>query len=186
MQVMALHNNHQTYKSLLWVAMGSIVMFFAGLTSAFVVRKAEGNWTDIYWPDWFIYSTIVILLSSLLLIQVKRKIKQGEIQNHLIISSFCLGLIFAFFQILGWNELLIQGVSLVGFQSTPSSQYFFLLTFAHFAHLIGGIISLFVVMIKSLKGKYNIDNYIGIDLSIIYWHFLAILWLYLFIFIKYL
>jgi cytochrome c oxidase subunit 3 len=64
---------NRALKQLLWVGMGSIAMFFAGLTSAYIVRKAEGNWTEFILPEWFWYSTITIILSSGVLILAKQK-----------------------------------------------------------------------------------------------------------------
>ena len=75
---------NKALKQLLWVGMGSIAMFFAGLTSAYIVRKAEGNWVDFILPEWFVYSTIVIVISSLLLIFATRRIKKNkEIEDAL-------------------------------------------------------------------------------------------------------
>ena len=64
---------NKAVKQLLWAGLASIGMFFAGLTSAYIVRKAEGNWMEFVLPDWFLYSTITIVLSSLLLISAKQK-----------------------------------------------------------------------------------------------------------------
>ncbi len=62
---------NRSLKQLLWVGMGAIAMFFAGLTSAYIVRKAEGNWVEFILPEWFWYSTITIVLSSVVLILAK-------------------------------------------------------------------------------------------------------------------
>ena len=69
---------NRSLKQLLWVGIGAIVMFFAGLTSAYIVRKAEGNWTEFFLPDWFLFSTITIVISSIVLIIAKQKIKQNN------------------------------------------------------------------------------------------------------------
>ena len=89
-------------KQLLWVGIAAISMFFAGLTSAYIVRKAEGNWTEFVLPDWFWYSTITIVISSVVLILAKQKIKKDQSVFSLVLSVFLLGLLFAYFQLNGW------------------------------------------------------------------------------------
>ena len=77
-------------KQLLWVVIAAISMFFAGLTSAYIVRKAEGNWTEFVLPDWFWYSSITIVISSILLIINKQKIKNNQAIFSLVLSVFLL------------------------------------------------------------------------------------------------
>ena len=178
--------NNKAIKQLLWVGMGSIGMFFAGLTSAYIVRKAEGNWTLFVLPDWFLYSTITILLSSLLLIFAKKNLKRDVSPFKMILSVFVLGIIFTFFQINGWKELTNQGVFLTGEGSNVAGSFLYILTLSHLVHLLGGLVALFFTSINAIRGRYTIDNCLGLDLTSTYWHFLGILWLYLFFFLKYL
>ena len=77
----------KSLKQLLWIGIGSIVMFFAGLTSAYIVRKAEGNWLDFILPDWFLYSTITIVLSSVLLIVAKSHLKKEKPFNRFVFAT---------------------------------------------------------------------------------------------------
>ena len=103
---------NRAFKQLLWVGMGSIAMFFAGLTSAYIVRKAEGNWVEFILPEWFLYSTITIVLSSAMLILAQQNIKKDKSVFGLVLSVFGLGLVFAFFQLNGWEEIVSLGVYL--------------------------------------------------------------------------
>ncbi|MEE2953711.1 MAG: cytochrome c oxidase subunit 3 [Bacteroidota bacterium] len=176
---------NKTSKQLLWAGIMGIVMFFAGLTSAYIVRKAEGNWFLFELPSSFLYSTIIILFSSLLLIVGIRRIKSGEQSLIFIASAFVLGIVFAFFQWKGWEELIRQGIYFTGETSNPSGSFFYVLTLTHLAHLIGGLIALAVVTIKTTKSIYTSTNYLGVELASIYWHFLAILWVYLYLFLRY-
>ena len=173
-------------KQLLWVGMGSIAMFFAGLTSAYIVRKAEGNWTEFILPEWFWYSTITIILSSVVLILAKQKIKKDKSVFSLVLSVFLLGLLFTYFQLNGWEELINQGVYLTGEGSNVAGSFLYVLTLSHLVHLIGGLIALLVTAINAKRKKYSADNYLGLEITSIYWHFLSILWIYLFCFLKYL
>lgn len=174
-----------TYKQLLWIAMAGISMFFAGLTSAVIVRSSESGWDTIVMPEWFWYSTFVIILISVILIIAKRKVKKGISPTSYIFSSFLLGILFSYFQFLGWSQLIQEGKYFVGPGSNPASSFLYVITFAHLVHVVGGIVSLLVTTIKSAQTKYTKENYLGIELTSIYWHFLDVLWVYLFIFLLY-
>ena len=174
---------NRSLKQLLWIGIGSIVMFFAGLTSAYVVRKPEGNWVEFLLPDWFLYSTIIIVLSSMILILAKRRIHAHTVSSNLILGTFFLGIIFSYFQFRGWQELTNQGVFLTGKGSNVSGSFLYVITLAHLIHLIGGLIAILITAIKTRIGKYSIKECLGFDLTSIYWHFVGLLWIYLFIFL---
>ena len=333
-----------TSKQLIWIGMGSIAMFFAGLTSAYIVRKGEGNWVELILPEWFWYSTITIILSSFALVVANQKIKKGKSVFSLVLIAFILGLLFSFFQLNGWKEMINQGVYFTGnvpndntmtisyfddslgipihvdslnnndrsindrstydvciiysdvissgiilnkgvlpyynfmlkrsdtiygctdtlalnynrnvtvddgscyytcesgvtvFSTTHpyplnynlvwkdtnghafleanttifadsnfsipvclpgcynlsvtrtstynvSGSFLYVLTLSHFVHLIGGLIALMVTVINAIRKKYSADNYLGLEITSIYWHFLTILWIYLYCFLMYL
>ena len=130
---------NRALKQLLWVGIGSISMFFAGLTSAFIVRKAEGNWTEFLLPSWFWYSTITIVISSLLLIFALQKIKKDKSSFSLVISVLFLGLLFSFFQLNGWQSLTQKGVYLTGAGSNVAGSFLYILTLSHLVHLLGAV-----------------------------------------------
>ena len=88
-----LKNN--TSKQLLWIGMIGITMFFAGLTSAVIVRSADSGWESIIMPQWFWYSTFAIVLSSITLMIAKRQVKKGISPTFYIVSSLILGLLFS-------------------------------------------------------------------------------------------
>ena len=113
----------RSLKQLLWIGIGSIIMFFAGLTSAYVVRKPQGNWVEFLLPDWFLYSTIVIVISSIILVIAKIKINQKKVSFNLVLGTFILGIVFSFFQFKGWQELINQGVFLTGKGSNVSGSF---------------------------------------------------------------
>ena len=135
--------------------------------------------------DWFLYSTIVIVISSIILVIAKIKINQKKVSFNLVLGTFILGIVFSFFQFKGWQELINQGVFLTGKGSNVSGSFLYVITLAHLVHLIGGLIAILITAIKTSQGKYTDIDCLGFDLSAIYWHFVGLLWIYLFLFLKY-
>ena len=176
---------NRTLKQLLWIGIGAIIMFFAGLTSAYIVRRAEGNWVEFILPDWFLFSTITIIISSILLVFISKRIKRDESVFQLIFIVFVLGLLFAFFQINGWKELTNQGVFLTGEGSNVAGSFLYVITLSHLVHLVGGLVALFITAIKAKREMYNKDDYLGFELTATYWHFLGLLWIYIYVFLKF-
>ena len=176
---------NRSLKQLLWIGIGAVVMFFAGLTSAYIVRKAEGNWIDFSLPDWFLFSTIIIVFSSVLLVMARAKIKQNRQVFGFVFFVFILGLIFSYSQFRGWEELTSYGVFLTGEGSNVAGSFLYVITLSHLVHLIGGLFAMLITAINAKRGKYTQNDCLGFELTSIYWHFLGLLWLYLFFFLKY-
>ena len=177
---MAMTVENNAKKQLLWIGMGSILMFFGGLTSAYIVRKPEGNWLEFVLPEYFTFSTIIIIVSSIILFFVKGQLRKNNSAFQLVLSVLLLGLLFTFFQFKGWQQLIGQGVYLTGEGSNASGSFLYVLTLAHLVHLFGGLIALLYVTIQSKKKVFTIENSLAIDLTSVYWHFLALLWLFVF------
>ncbi len=173
-------------KQLLWVALVSISMFFASMLSAFIVEKADvGNWKVFILPDQFEISTAIILVSSFLLFFIKPLLKREKSIFGLVFIVLILGVLFSYFQIKGWQQLTNQGIYLTGVGSNISGSFLYVVTLTHLLHLLGGLIALFISTIKSKQNLYSIDNYLGLELTSIYWHFLTVLWIILFCFLKF-
>jgi len=177
----------KTAKPLLWIGLMSIVMFFAGLTSAVVVSKASSTWVQFEMPSTFTISTIVILLSSVTFQWGLFAVKKDKIAISKIAMSLTLVLaaVFVISQFFAWKELYSFGIVAAGSNSTPAGSYFYAITALHLLHVLGGIISLLVVIVKSFKEKYTSKNNLGIQVSITYWHFLGALWIYLYLFLRF-
>ena len=169
-------------KIFLWIAIGSMIMLFAGLTSAYMVRQAEGNWVHFELPKLFYLSTTLIILSSASMQWAAYSVKKDQRGNLLsgLIVTLGLGLAFSFSQFLGWSKLVDEKIFFVG---NPSGSFLYVLTGLHLAHLAGGLIYLLVIITKSIRGKYNSENNLPVQLCTTYWHFLDILWVYLFVFL---
>ncbi|MCE2847240.1 MAG: cytochrome c oxidase subunit 3 [Sphingobacteriales bacterium] len=169
---------------LLWLGIASIVMLFAGLTSGYIVRQAEGNWKHFELPVAFTVSTIVILVSSLsmhaALLSARKNDYQG-VRRYLLLT-LGLGFAFVFTQFLGWNSLVSQGVYFVD-KSTPSGSFFYVISGLHLAHLAFGLLGLIVTSMMAMRDRYHAGNVEGLKLCATYWHFLDGLWMYLFVFL---
>ena len=173
-----------TAKMLLWLAIGSMIMLFAGLTSAYLVRKAEGNWLEFDLPWIFWISTGLIMLCSVTINMAVRALKKNDQKNLLIFLWITTGLGTAFLitQYLAWSELYSKGISFTG---NPASSFLFVLTGLHVAHFFGGFIYLIVVLLRAIRKVYNAENTLAVRLCATYWHFLDVLWVYLFIFLMF-
>ncbi len=172
-------------KMMLLFSMLSIAMTFAGLTSAYIVSKARPDWLkDFELPFAFVISTVVIFLSSISISIAKKNVKKNDVSKTTLwlFVTFGLGIIFITSQFSGFNELIGLGYFFTGAQSTITTSFLYVLTVLHLAHLFAGLIVLIVVIINNYKNKYKIEK-LGFELAVTFWHFLGILWLYLFIFL---
>jgi cytochrome c oxidase subunit 3 len=175
----------KTAKPLLWIAMVSMSMLFAGLTSAYMVRQGKGQWLQFDLPQVFYFSTAIIMLSSVTMNWVLSSAKKNNYNGVRLASviTLLLGLAFIFCQIKAWGVLHDAKIFYTGKNSNPSGSFLYMLTFLHLMHLVAGIIALSVVWINSILKKYNSENLLGIKLCAIFWHFLDVLWIYLFLFL---
>jgi|UniRef100_UPI004047969F cytochrome c oxidase subunit III len=171
-------------KPMLWVSMISMTMFFAGLTSAYVVSQKREDWVTFDLPSSFYISTVLIILSSITLILTGYFIKKNNksLSNLFILATLGLGLGFIFYQYEGFNQLKSIGLFFTGPNSTVSTSFLIGITFMHVLHLLAGIIVLLVVIYNHFKSKYNATEMLGFELGAIFWHFVGVLWIYLFFF----
>ena len=184
------------HKFALWVAMGSISMMFAGLTSGYVVRQAEGNWRNYHLPSLFYVSTFVIAFSSLTFILGLKAFKARQIPKFrlFILTTLILGIAFGALQWAGFYQLyhqsqqvVISGLktneySPVKLNGNPSGSFLFVIAGLHLAHIAGGVIALLVVFLRSFRTRVKVYNATGLEIVGGYWHFVDLLWLYLFVF----
>jgi cytochrome c oxidase subunit 3 len=172
-------------KPMLWLGMISMVMIFAALTSAYVVRMEKGDWLQFQLPQMFYISTAVIILSSVTMNWAVASAKKNDFKNVKLASIITLGLGVAFivFQFKAWDVLVDQKIFFAGKYSNAAGSFLYALTGLHLAHLAGGIIALMVVSVKALGKRYNSENMLGLRLCAIFWHFLDALWIYLFLFL---
>ena len=171
-------------KPMLWISMISMVMFFAGLTSAYVISMKRDDWVSFDLPQAFYVSTFLIVASSITLFLSQRLLKQNKRQLSLIfvIITLFLGIGFIWQQYVGFNQLKSIGLFFTGPESTVSTSFIIGITFMHVIHLFVGVVVLLVVIYNHFKYKYKSDDMLGFELGAIFWHFVDILWIYLFFF----
>ena len=169
------------HKFTMWVAIGSMVMMFAGLTSAYVVKSGQATWQEIRIPQLFWYSTIAIVLSSLAIRLSLRAFKGREMQKYrlLIAVTFALGIVFIVLQYFGFQQMWASGIKLTG---SGAGQFIYVIAGFHALHVLGGIIALMIIFIKAFTGKVKTYTSLPIEIAGTYWHFVDILWLYLMVF----
>ncbi|MDB4589065.1 MAG: cytochrome c oxidase subunit 3 [Flavobacteriaceae bacterium] len=173
-------------KMMLWFGIISLVMSFAGLTSAFIVSSSREDWlANFTLPSAFTYSTLIIILSSVMLFLAKQTLKknQAAVTTSLLIGAFVLGIAFIYSQIQGFNQIIASGYNFTGPTSNITMSYIYVIAVVHILHVLAGIICLFVVIINLLNKKYSNENRLGFDLASNFWHFVDVLWVYLFFFL---
>lgn len=174
------------HKFILWIALGSIVMMFAGLTSAYIVRQAGANWLQFDFPPIFWASTIVILFSSLTMHLALKAFKAREMKRYrtLVTITAVAGVLFAAMQYTGFDFLYDHGVQVFGAGSNPSASFLGVIVGLHALHVLGGVVALIIIFFKAHSRRVKSYNSTAVEIAAIYWHFVDILWIYLFIFLK--
>jgi cytochrome c oxidase subunit 3 len=177
-------SQRKSAKPMLWISMISMTMMFAGLTSAYVVSRSRTDWVSFNLPNAFNISTTLIVLSSFTFLMAKRFIKKEnqQLTTLFLIATLLLGLGFVYFQFDGFSQLYQEGLYFAGNQSTVKSSFIYGIAIAHLVHIFAGLIVLIVVLFNQLSKKYSASNYLGLELGAIFWHFVDILWVYLFFF----
>lgn len=177
------------YRIGMWVALAAILMMFTALTSAYIVRSGSASdWVPLTMPRILLVSTALIIVSSVTLEAARRKLRDAAqaAYKSLLLITVVLGLGFVASQLFAWRQLIGQGIYV---SSNPHSSFFYLLTATHGAHLLGGLLALVYLAIRTQALS---DSDIAVakrqaaaDAAALYWHFMAVLWIYLFVLLFY-
>ena len=177
-------NKIHPQKFALLVSCASVVMLFAALTSAYVVRQAAGNWLEFPMPVLFLYSTITLIASSFTLHFSYEGFLAGNVKSYkyLLLLTFVLGILFIYLQYKGWMALVALGVEL---GTNPSGSFLYVLSGLHAAHILGGLAAVFVAILHAfiLPFEVSAKRKLRFEMTQIYWHFVDILWIYLIVFL---
>ncbi|WP_460894595.1 cytochrome c oxidase subunit 3 [Rufibacter soli] len=172
-------------KFILWLLIVSIVMMFAAFTSAYIVRREEGNWLEFDLPNILLFNTVIIILSSVFMQWALVSARRDNVKTIrlALVLTIAAGTTFLVGQWIGWGELVANKVFFGGSTANPSGSFLYVLTGVHAFHLITGLVFLIIVVISALKYKVHSRNLTRIELCTMYWHFLGALWIYLYIFL---
>jgi cytochrome c oxidase subunit 3 len=176
-------------KMMLWFGIGSLIMSFAGLLSAFIVsskQRLNKDWLSNYeLPNAFFISLMVILASSLTFILAKQALKKNNLKMTTVwlLITLALGTIFIFSQFEGFRQIIEAGYNFTGATSNITMSYIYVMAVLHIGHVIAGLICLIVVIYNHFKQKYNSNSMLGFELAANFWHFVDVLWLVLFLFL---
>ncbi|HYG50717.1 MAG TPA: hypothetical protein VD905_07425 [Flavobacteriales bacterium] len=225
-------------KSMLYFSIVSMIMLFAGLTSAVIVSKGGNFWVSTRLPNAFYISTTLIAISSVFIFMAQKAIQKNNfnLTKTMLLVSLLLGIGFGIYQYLGYKQLVDGGYFFTSrilddegnfvptgkygsdftvtwkgehlryengifYKSTgplseqenlklkwtrnTASSFIYILTFLHLLHMVGGILYVLFVTIFAFQLRFDSSNYLKIKLANIYWHFLGLLWIYLFVFLQY-
>jgi cytochrome c oxidase subunit III len=174
-------NRIHPHKFTMWVAIGSMLMLFAGLTSAYIVKSSQDNWIGVQMPVQFWYSTAVIVISSLTMQMALRSFKQREMSTYrkLILLTTVLGILFVALQWFGFRSLWNNNVR---FSGAGAGQFLYVIAGLHAVHVLGGIVALVIITLKAFFGRIKNYDSVPVEIMRTYWHFVDLLWLYLLVF----
>ena len=175
-------------KMMLWFGIISLVMSFGGLTSAVIVSSTRPDWlNDFQLPSAFLISTIIILISSFTFFLAKRALKSNDRSGTTLwlLITFGLGIAFIVSQFLGFSQIIDLGYNFTGPTSNVTMSFVYVIAVFHILHVIAGLISLLVVIYNHFKQKYSATKTLGFELSATFWHFIDVLWLFLFLFLNF-
>lgn len=172
-------------KMMLWFGIVSLIMAFAGWTSAYIVSSSREDWLkDFDLPSAFFWSTLIIVVSSItyfLAVQATKKDKKSQATTYLLVT-LVLGIFFIVLQFVGFSQLIGNGFYFTGPTSNITMSYIFLIAVVHVAHVVAGLISLIVVIVNQMRNKYSSTEINGLEIGATFWHFLDLLWVYLILF----
>jgi len=178
------YKHDRAKKQMLWFGIISLCMTFAGLTSAYIVSMERRDWLEDYdFPQALFISTVLIILSSLTIHLAKKAIVSGNKQQGtlFLLLTIALGIGFVVSQFMGFQAFTDQGYYFTGAASNITTTFLFLIIAVHIAHVAAGFIALITVFINNLRGKYTRESHLGLSLGVTFWHFLDLLWIFLFV-----
>lgn len=176
-------------KFIIWLIIISSLMAFAGLCSAFIVMRYDVNnpWASLELPSLFKVSTLVVLVSSVSIQLGYSMAKKKNMSNAklMVALTFVLGILFTYFQMKSFGQLVAMGKYAMGSESTSSSSFVYIFATVHLLHLLVTMFVLILLLIKSFQETKYERHLITFHNSVVFWHFLGVLWvcLYLFLYI---
>jgi len=170
-------------KFVLWLMIVASIMLFAGFTSAYIVRRGEGNWEVFELPSLFMINSFIAVISSLFmqLAYMSAKKDQKDRTKILLGITVALGLSFCIGQLLAYQQLTANNVFFAF--SNPSNSFVYVISGLHLAHVIGGLVFLLIMWGQSFMKTLPKTFQLYLNMCLTYWHFIGILWIYLYLFL---
>lgn len=169
----------------LWLGMIGMFMMFAAYSSGFIVYTAGGvdKGLKTILPQMFIWSTLAIVVSSVTMHFAFKAAKLGNLgrQRLLLCITLVLGILFFVLQVQAWGALVNQGITFIN--NNASQSFIYVFTGVHLAHIVAGLIVVLRCFWGTLRPIPQKDNVFRMDLAVIFWHFLDLLWIYIYVFL---
>lgn len=186
------YNGVHPQKLALWVAMASMSMFFAALTSALLVKKGDYRvWENFKLPVIFMFSTVSVIAVSACIHAALISYRKAKFVQFrwLMFFSFILGCLFLVLQLGGWNVMIKGGMTLT---ENLSGAFIYVITASHGVHIIVGLLVMLVFIIDAFRSRkdpiYELRSIINpkrqlhLELLVSYWHYVDAVWVYLYVF----
>ena len=178
-------HNLQPKKFILWLLIVSSIIFFAGLTSGFIVYSGNqaSKSLNVALPNVFLYSSVVIVFSSLTMYLASvstKKLKFAQ-QKLWLWATFLLGVVFIAMQVYGWT--VWTGLGIYFINSNASISFVYAFTLFHIVHILAGLIMILTAIKSSYGPVPNVKNTFRMEITSIFWHFVDIVWIYLYLFL---
>lgn len=169
----------------MWIFIFTSFMFFAALTSAFIVYVGgKGHGLDVKLPGIFGYSTVTIIASSVTMFLASRAAKQLQFakQKLFLLLTIALGILFFILQIYGWY-IWTYKMNVYFINPNAAHSFVYVMTGMHLLHIFAGLILLLSPLTGIYKNIPQARNLFRMEMSSIFWHFVDIIWIYLYVFL---
>jgi len=169
-------------KFVVWLFVVASIMIFASLTSGYIVKKGGGNWLHFSLPPIFVWNTLVVLISSLTLHLGYKAAKGLQIikERSFLWITFALGLVFLVGQFMAFQFLVKTGVF---FSGNPSGTFVYVFVLFHGVHILAGLGLIYSAIRGTSLKVPQVLNVFRVERAAIFWHFLDIVWIYLYVFL---
>jgi cytochrome c oxidase subunit 3 len=163
----------------LCAVLATVLMLFAGFTSAYMIRRASPDWIPVYAPPVLWLNTALLLFSSLALeiARTSRKFGKQAAYRGWFLTAVGLGGGFLWGQWTAWRNLAEQGIFL---PSSPHGSFFYMLSGVHAFHVVAGLLALGIVLIRRWSAAEPSGAGDPVTLCSVYWHFVSGIWVFLY------